>query len=563
MVLNCNWCNMALQIDKIITVITNKDGVFFIDSIKPGEHQIFMPESLIFQPSLMTIDVKKDKSKTIILKREEYDLPIGEDNILKEDLIAAAELWGRDRSVLYYFNSAILANMLSPESIELAYTINKASRSLEDKIFNLVAFEQQNFTHFDYLVAQDPNKSHTMNELWGSFRTIDNNLEPLYLIEIPEISRMYYNFYNTRAFACEGFALFNAAMLRLIGLSIEDVIIVNTWGEVGHVGVLVDISEGPFLFSNQYLHKKNGISVEGESSLFGYVVPENLFVFQERGLANFANDYYNVFTPETITNNMPKEKVEKWYELLSELFSQKIPVIIQEGDKFLNDYPRGQHPIISFEKFLPRYKEGKVAGYPKLKIKINEYDNWVNFYNALRQEVWENAEFFPDSPYTLAKYNSRSLLVKKPEIYAIASIKGVKLAELVSTVLKDKNTEEIMAWIKEHITGEIYTQPTQIMLADETIIFSAGRSQDKALLTFSILNKKGINSEIIIGESGSYILVEQGNKLELWNMNKMEKTNQLLEKPIMIFTNNDEQIYYPSQGRLQNPPIDFKSFLIL
>jgi hypothetical protein len=337
--------------------------------------------------------------------------------------------------------------------------------------------------------------------------------------------------------------------------------VTSTWSEVGHVGVLVDIPEGPFLLSNQYLHEKNGTSVEEKSSLFGYVAPESPFVFQEKGLATFVNDYYNVYTPEIVTNNMPKEKVEKWYQILSELFGQEIPVIAEEDNKPMGNYLRGQHPIISFEQFLPRYKAGKALLYPALKIKMSEYNNWVDFYNALRQEIWENAEIFVNSPYTFAKYNSRSLLVKKPEIYAMASIKGVHLAELASTTLKDKNTEETMNWIKKNITGEVYTQATQIMLADETIIFGAGRPQDKALLAFSILKKKKINSEIIISESGSYLLVEQENKLELWDMNKVERIGQIPDAPIMVFS-DDGRVYYPNQSRHSDPPIDFKSFII-
>lgn len=523
-----------IKIDERGEVFTNEKGEFFVGSLSPGKHTFYLEESLTHEAELGKVEIKEGKHEEIILQRKVNDLPLGDDDLSEEYLIAAAQLWAKNRDTVYVFNSAILADMVSPETTKLAFQIHTSGGSDLDKVLNIIAYEQNNFVHLDDLVPENPDGTYTINELWG--RVEENGISrPLYVTEIPAIFNAYQNIYGEgkRATRCEGFAVLNAALLRLLGFSPEEVMLVDLWGEVGHVVTLAKTQDGLFMFSNQYLHREKGENIYGDSKIFGRVEEEAPYVFEEHGVDSFANDYYNVYTPEIIVNNLDKEKLEEWYQNLNQIGGE-IPVI----SKF-DSYPKGQEPLISWGEYLQNYQKGGVTWYPVLKTKIGDYQNWVEFYNALKKEIWEKAQNYPDSPYTYARYNSHSLLVRKPDIYAQASLGGVKLLEVGAHL---QNKEEIRQWIKDNVNKKIYSEPTQVMLADQVIILNAGRPQDKALLAFSLLKSKNIDSQIVIGEKNSYLFIQEGGEKEIWDINTLKKIEFIPEEPLLVF--NDYKAYW-------------------
>jgi len=533
-----------IKIDEENEVSSDKKGKFFVGSLSPGKHTFYLAESLTYEAQLAEVEIKKGEHKKIVLQRKSHNMPLGGDEQPEEYLLAAADLWAKNRGIVYVLNSAILADMVSPEMAKLAFQIHANGGSDLDKILNIIAFEQNNFTHLDDLVPENPDGTYAENELWGRIEE-NGSSHRLFVTEIPAVFNAYQNIYGEgkRAALCQGFAVLNAALLRLLGFSHEEVMVVDLWGKLGHTVVLVKTQDGLFMFSNQYLHREKGESVSGKSKLFGQIIEEEeAYVFKERGVNIFANDYYNAYMPEAIINNLDKEKLETWYQNLNQI-AGKIPVISK-----LDNYPKGQEPLISWEKYLQNYEKGEIAQYPVLETKISDYENWVDFYNALKKEIWEKALNYPDdTPYTYAKYNSHSLLVRKPEIYAQASLEGIKLPELGASL---QNKEEIMQWIKDNVNKKIYSEPTQIMLADQVIVLSAGRPQDKALLAFSLLKTKNIDSQIVIGKKNSYLFI-QGEEVptpkgvgiptasvgKIWDMDKLEKIEFIPEEPFLVFNN--------------------------
>lgn len=542
-----------VKVDGNEEVITDKSGNFFIGSLEPGKHSLYIEESLLKKPVLENIKIKKGGRKRIILRTEKINLASGIDFLPDNDLITAAESWGRYRNLLYYYNSAIIANMLSPFSAKLAYRIKDNNKSYQDKIFDLVAFEQQDFYHRDDVVPSNPNKKYTNNDIWGYFLNNNGVKEIIMPIETPEAALSFQNIYNKKIFGCEGFAFFNAAMMRLLGLGIDEVFSVNLRGEVGHVITLARSPDGFFMFSNNYLYKEGGESVEGESKNFGRFTAESQFKFSDNGIEAFVNDYYNVFTPEAIIDNADPEKIKDFYNILEILTGEKIPLISNATGK----YQKGHEPTTGIDSFISNYKK-KDSLFKPITVKTALYKDWVQFLNALKEQVWAYSRDNPDYPYTFAKYNRHSLFVRKPEIYAKTSLRGVILEKTIYN-FKNKSTAEIMAWIKENINKNVYTEPTQIMIADEAIIFQSGRPQDKALLAFSILKFNNVNSEIIIGVKGSYLLLEKNSQKEIWDMGKLERIEKIPEEPLIVF--NDEKVYYPAQNRDDVLPIDFRSFV--
>lgn len=540
--------SQIIKINEGDEVLTNEEGNFLLGSLAPGKHSLYLEESLANQAHLTELEIKAGERKEVILLRKPPTFPLGTDELPQEYLIAATQLWAKNRKPLYVFNSAILADMLSPYAVKLAFKIHTAGGSDLDKMLNIIAFEQQNFVHLDDLVPPNPEEAYTWNELWGRVKDEQGGSSPLSVLEIPEIANAYQNVYGSgkRAFRCEGFAIFNAALLRLLGFSIDQVMTVDLWGEVGHVITLANTEDGLFMFSNQYLHQEKGKGVFGDSKIFGRAEEEKDYVFEEHGVDALTNDYYNVFTPEVVVNNLEKEKLEKIYQDLIKITGTEIPAI-----KEFDHYPKGQEPLIPMTEYLEGYQKGEAAWYPLLKTKITDYQNWTAFYNALKQEIWEKANFYPDSPYTYAKYNSHSLWVKKPEIYAQAALAGVKLPEIVAFL---SNPEEIREWIKNNITKATYTEPTQVMLPDEVITLKSGRPQDKALLAFSLLKSKGIEAEIVMGEKNSYLVISQEGKKEIWDMNLLSKIEAIPEDPLLIF--NDQHSYSVQTDTL---PSEFKA----
>lgn len=544
--------SLEVGLDNEAPIEVKEDGTFRIENINKGnKHFFYINGSLSKKIGWVKISAKNNKTTGFIVKRPLVDFVFGPDTYEDEALYSAINHWSLDRSGLFYLNSTIIANMLSTFSARAAYKIDKAYFARTTPFVELIGFNQKYFTHLDDHVEDKPEEEYTLNDVYGYTYDKAGGLWMVTPIDTVEFANQFRNLYGSGAMRCEGFALFNAAMLRILGFGVDEVVVVSFRGSVGHVAVFVNTSLGAnYLLSNQYLFDKGGKAFSSTSRLYGGFKEAENFVVQDTGIDTFSNDFYNVFTPETFVNNMPKETLKDYYDVVSEMTGRQIPLIEKEED--LNKKSKNE-PTISIDDYLEKYSLNTEDSYPEINTSIYLNRNWVAYHNALQKEVWELASSYPgNSPYVLAKYNYRSLFVSRPELYAQVSLKGNKVIDLSKIV---RSPDAIRAWIIRNVSMPVYTETTQIMLADEPIIFSAGRPQDKAMLALTLLKLNGYEAEIVIGEDTSYVLFKEGGKVKIWDMTIVTGVETITDKVHIVF--NESETYYPNANRFDEMPINF------
>jgi hypothetical protein len=544
--------SLEVGLDNEASVKVKEDGTFRIENINEvNKHLFYINGSLSKKIGWVNISAKNNKTTSFTVKRPLVDLKYGPDNYNSESLYSAINHWSLDRSEIYYLNSTILANMLSTFSARAAYKINKAFFGRTTPFVELTAFNQKYFTHLDDRVEDKPEEEYTLNDVYGYVYDKTGGLWMVTPIDTVEFANQFNNLYGSGAMRCEGFALFNTAILRILGFTIDEAIVASFRGSVGHMAVIVNTSLGAnYLFSNQYLFDKDGNASSGKSRLYGDLKEAEKFVVKDTGIDTFANDFYNVFTPAIFINNMPKEVFKDYYSVTSEMIGRQIPLIEKEED--FNKKSKDD-PIILVENYLEKYIQNSSITYPQIDTSLYLKRNWVSYHNALQEEIWDFAFKYPkDSPYVLAKYNNRSLFVSKPELYAQVSLKGNKAIGLAKIV---RSSDAILNWITKNIKMPVYTENTQIMLADESIVFSAGRPQDKAMLAFTLLKLNGYVAEIVIGEDTSYVLFNENGKTKVWDMGTVAETEVITDKVHMVF--NDSKTNYSAANRFDELPINY------
>jgi len=548
--------NIEVGLDNEDPTKVKEDGTFRIENIDKGnKHLFYINGSLSKKIGWVTISAKNNKTIAFTVKRPLLDFIFGTDTYESETLYSAINHWSFDRSELFYVNSTIIANMLSTFSARAAYKIDKAFFVYSTRLVELTAFNQKYFTHLDSQVEDDPELEYTLNDIYGYTYDKFGVLWMVGPIDTVEFANQFRNLYGIGALRCESFALSNAAILRILGFTVDEVIVGSFRGSVGHTAVFVNTSfGGKNMLSNQYMYKKGGEAAPGTSRLYGELKVAESFVFEDNGLDTFANDFYSVFTPEAFVNNMPNETLKEYYNTVTEMVGREIPII----EKVENiTKKRKDDPIISFEDYLKKYSQNTKDVYPKINTSLYSNRNWVTYHNALQKEVWELASSYPEnSPYVLAKYNNRSLFVSRPELYAQVSLKGNKVIDLAKTV---RTPDAILAWISKNVNMPVYTENTQIMLADEPIVFSAGRPQDKAMLAFTLLRLNNYEAEIVIGEDTSYVLFKEGGKIKVWDMAILAEVGTIINKVHIVF--NEGKVYYPNAKRFDEIPINYLDFI--
>ncbi|MBU0534812.1 hypothetical protein KKC62_01365 [Patescibacteria group bacterium] len=544
--------NLEVGLDNEAPINVKEDGTFRIEDINKGnKHLFYINGSLSKKIGWANVSAKNNKTTAFIVKRPLVDFTFGADTYNDKSLYSAINHWSLDRSELFYINSTIVANMLSTFSARAAYKIDKAFFGRSTPFVELTGFNQKYFTHLDDHVEDNPEEEYTLNDIYGYTYDKAGVLWMITPIDTVEFANQFRNLYGSGAMRCEGFALWDVAMLRILGYGVDEVIVGSFRGSVGHVAVIVNTSLGAnYLLSNQYLFDKGGEAAPGTSRLYGDLKQAENFVVEDTGIDTFANDFYNVFTPEAIVNNMPVETLKDYYDVFSEMIGRQVPLVEKEEDynKKIKD-----EPTISIEDYLKQYTQSTSNPYPEIDTSIYLNGNWVTYHNTLQKEIWELASLYPkNSPYVLAKYNNRSLFVSRPELYAQVSLKGNKVIDLAKTV---RSPNAILAWISKNVNMPVYTENTQIMLADEPIVFSAGRPQDKAMLAFTLLKLNNYEAEIVIAEDTSYVLFKEGGKVKVWDMATLSETGIIADRVHIVF--NESKTYYPNANRFDEMPINF------
>ncbi|MEW6049405.1 MAG: hypothetical protein AB1609_23525, partial [Bacillota bacterium] len=122
----------------------------------------------------------------------------------------------------------------------------------------------------------------------------------------------------------------------------------------------------------------------------------------------------------------------------------------------------------------------------------------------VRKAVFSRSAQAPDSVYTLALYAHQTLLVHRPEAYALASRTDPAVARLARQLA---GAHELLVWMRHRIEpGSIFLEPDRVMLAGQVLEHRVGRPLDRAMLIFAVLSRQGYTVRIVQTTRGVYVL---------------------------------------------------------
>ncbi|WP_324716606.1 hypothetical protein U7230_14840 [Carboxydochorda subterranea] len=122
---------------------------------------------------------------------------------------------------------------------------------------------------------------------------------------------------------------------------------------------------------------------------------------------------------------------------------------------------------------------------------------------ALRREVFARAMDAPGSVYTLALYAHQTLLVHRPEAYALASVMSPTIERLARRL---GGVEGVLAFVRRHVSpGSLFPEPDRVMLAQQVLEHGLARPSDAALLIFSLLHWQGYPARVVRTTRGMYV----------------------------------------------------------
>lgn len=131
-------------------------------------------------------------------------------------------------------------------------------------------------------------------------------------------------------------------------------------------------------------------------------------------------------------------------------------------------------------------------------------DDPAELAHAVRREVFARSAQAPHSVFTLALYAYQTMLLHRPEAYALASLTSPAVGALSRHVT---GIEGLLAWVRKRIkTGSIFPEPDRVMLAGQVVEYGLGRALDRALLIFAVLKHKGYGARVVQTTRAVYTL---------------------------------------------------------
>jgi|GEM_PF-1476533 len=127
----------------------------------------------------------------------------------------------------------------------------------------------------------------------------------------------------------------------------------------------------------------------------------------------------------------------------------------------------------------------------------------VDFSNpeAIKAQIFSPST---DPVTALTRYASQSLLVKHPEYYLTASLRQSGPRALADSL---QSREDVLAWVAEQIVpGSIFPDSrSQLMTADQVLLFRQGSPWDRAVLAYTLLTHIGETPQCLLSEKHGFI----------------------------------------------------------
>lgn len=129
--------------------------------------------------------------------------------------------------------------------------------------------------------------------------------------------------------------------------------------------------------------------------------------------------------------------------------------------------------------------------------------------HAVRLRIFQGSAQAPDSVFTLALYAYQTLIVHRPEAYALAGVEGHAAAALARRL---RGVDALLAWMRRHVVpGSIFPEEDRVMLPDQVATYGLGRPLDRALLIFAVARRLGLGARVVQTTRGAYALVNDGS----------------------------------------------------
>ncbi|BCJ94846.1 hypothetical protein acsn021_24150 [Anaerocolumna cellulosilytica] len=371
--------------------------------------------------------------------------------------------------------AAILSDMMSYRSAALAYFFK--SGSIEELIMNVHEFAKINMKLRTSEVGNQTGYTYTVQEL---SLLPQHNIDELYALKKEKLP--------VEA-SCVEITNFYINMLRLGGMKSENIFVTIqpfhylTYFKIGN---------------SYYIENTNEIMRMSPKRLYG-----------DTDVSRIVSPIY--YLDASGQTNIPKEVLSNLYKK----YEEGIPIF--------------KLPEASSKQNILPFEADK-------DINVNNCVTPMELHKRFKKYVFEMSMKHPDSPFTWAIYSYQTLMVKKPQVYILSSLKSQEVKMLSS---KLNTLEVILDWIRGNIKeGSIFLEEERIMTADQTIRHKKGSPKDKAMLlsVLSYFNCISEESEVIVTDIGAYAVLYKNSKYNIFDCNTLTQVNEIEGSVIVAFS---------------------------
>ncbi len=374
----------------------------------------------------------------------------------------------------YYLSSLIVGEMMNLDTIK---QVNKF-RGSKDPLGKLDNWELWHFNHREEV------KPHPYE-----------NSARIFSYDTMKQSAHYY---GGSVAQCYDFAIYNTAMLRLLGVSSKEC---YTLLSPTHGYILFNYDGVDYAYSNNLIHKyqKNGIFLSLADRSYNVNFKDKMF----NDIVLIANDAYYIPSNKE-ESNYKHEYLQKYNAYLTYTFDPESATIIDKN-------------VLNF------------IGNKKLKP------------TKVLSAIYSLSQKNPNSQYTQGKYEAQSLLVKYPNLY----LKAFSKQPMIKKVIEENNLdskENVFFYLNDHIAvDEKCHDRSKFYSPFELEIGSNGTVVDRAIYASVLLNDLKINNSVVITDKTAYVYLDDS---EQWiQADSFEEVKSYKGKILMSF--NKESVYYP------------------
>lgn len=385
----------------------------------------------------------------------------------------------------YYISSLVVGEMMNPETIE---KVNELKKEKEP----MVALDQYEIWHFNH---RDEVKRHP----YESQRD-----RVIFSYDTMKQSENYYK--GASVGLCYDFAVYNTAILRLMGVPAEECLTLTT---PEHAYVLFRYGEKDYIFSNNQIE-----------------------LYQQEGQ----------FSP-LAKQGRPIDLKDYYFNLVGRLANDVMYTSgLTEKPVYSHDYLSRYNAYLNYD-FDPTLSQ-------ETMIKALDFSSQEDLDpTSVLTNIYTLSQNYPKSQYSQGKYEAQSLLVKYPNLY----FKAFDQLEMMDKVMIDADLQTPQA-IFDYLNERIKVSPDlhgddRVYSPFQLEIGSEGTAFDRGLYAACLLRQIDTPSSIVLTDQGAYLYLSQ---TEAW---VDTSTFDFVDRPkgSLIVAFNEDYVDYPALDRHTYP----------